>query len=59
MIDSVVHHDLCEVEWTYTFEASDINAKLTWIGSALVMSINSTYRAEIVLGCFCVELIKG
>ena len=58
MIEAVGRRNSAKLKRVNTFQASDINRILVWIGSTLVVCINAAALAEIVLGRHGVELVQ-
>ncbi len=59
MIPSFTDRHLREVEWAHPLNTSHIDSVLVRHRATLVEGIDSTLRAEVVLGFTCIELIKG
>jgi hypothetical protein len=57
VIDAIVGGDVWNVEWIYTLETTYVESILLGVGSTLVMRVDATDRAKIVLGGVRVELI--
>jgi hypothetical protein len=58
VIDAVVSGNVWNVEWIYTLQTTDVEPILLGVGSTLVMRVDATDRAKIVLGGVRVELIR-
>ncbi len=58
MINTINDRHLPELEGIYTSQASDIETVLTPVRSPLMVCIDATNRAKVVLGCHGIELVK-
>ncbi len=57
-MNAIRNDNFREVEWTDAFNARNIDTKLAWIGASLVMGVDPTGLAEIMLRCSSIELVK-
>ena len=57
MVDSIVDRDVGNFERVDSFQATNIETVLQWIGAALMVGVDSANGAEKVPGDVCIELI--
>lgn len=57
MVDSVVDLDIGDFVWVNTLQTTDIETIFLWIGSPLMMRVDSTDRAKEVACHFSIEPI--
>ena len=59
MRNAVHDHDFGEIEWADAIDARDVDTELAWIRATLVVGMDPTGLAEVVLRRSGVELIES
>lgn len=58
MVNAITDRNLWQIKRVYAFQAGHVVAIMCWVGATLVVSVDAAFRAEIVSGGACIELVN-